>query len=361
MHISSKNYSNLLKELELSPLEDYKLPFMTKKELGIDRPGGKYCEEYQCHYLYHHFMDRNHHYLKGEKLLNPSKKGEEPKAKRYLVQISSCHILNDPWEEIDHYFNSDLIKLRDTLADHIYFNIIYELDSNIIDRVTPSILKRMELYELFPTRVAVEHYLGNEIDNPVRKLIYARDAKNEFCLYCGAGLDYKNINTGACNAFFCENQNTHDKKNNGCDEKFLNSKAHKDISELLKQGLETEANLKTLARTLIKKTSDYILNLDSKVARKPKIPILSSNIETFLSEKVCLELIEKLQLQDHIRTYGLNHLFLNITKEIYHCLDKIHRRQKNGKPFINWDRFIIRRQLIEEHIKSVLSPTLKVT
>ena len=212
MVISKAGYLNMLADFGLSAQEAHKLYWYCPEDVN-QRPGFDYLEEFRDHYLKHNFTD-DASYLKcigdnGERFILFPSYVEEPGSKNICEtddypKYRLGRVLIDPWELIDRKFKCDFEKIKETVADHIFFEILYQIPSkgHVYEETRYSILKMLELCNLYPTTDASTirknqkfHYITGEY----------RISKNRFCLMCGARLRYGSDNDSS--AYTCINDN----------------------------------------------------------------------------------------------------------------------------------------------------------
>lgn len=323
-------YYRLLKNLKILPLDAYKLyfwPLDSEQRKQSWRKGYNYLEEYRLHYLNYEYRERiNFHKCTGSK------------DERYILFPDSEHVSIDPWEIVTRYYPLDLNKLKETSAEHVYFEILYQIPNydNVYQISRHSILRLMEFYNLF-------HPF--ETSSGLNQKQFRKTTGNSWidinrlCLKCGAMLE-SDANEGM--ALTCKNKNNN---RSSCYNNLADQSIHKTDSKIpilttktKKQYMEHHNKIaKNIAKLVIK-------SCNKRITRQGYVPGLDPGMQGFLEDSINIKKIKE-SYKEEIKKRDKHH-----HQTLYECLLKQYKSVYNSKQEYTWGKFLLNQTLIEQYI-----------
>lgn len=334
MALEKSQYQALLSNLGIQSEDDHELFFSeVSKQDGLKRDR-KYIEEHRMHFLNQKYQ------------LITYVQGHDYFGLRCLFDLKSQSVMIDPWELIDSKFGKDFQKIKETTADHVYFNVLYSIPPWAIDELRFSILKLLEFCQLFPSYETTTYNAGYFRENFARVTFASR---NRFCLHCGKPLI---LSEEFSVPLFCHNGSKNSKQKSNCLNTFQRSQLSKYFIE--KVISQDQDEYKQYYSDLTKKIIAYTQKVLKHTACKPiqgYQPELSVLIDRILTEEFVISLLSShgYKSLDSVKdTVILNPV------TIYRTIKEIIDEDYPGLD-MSWAKYVIQQFLVEARIRRLIT------
>lgn len=278
MRIKLEDYYRLLDHLNIKLDDAYKFFFWDlDSKQGKQRPRKKYMEEYRQYYLDCEYNQR----LQYHKCIGKYKE-------RYVVFKESNKIYIDPWEFIQRRYTGNFSKIKETAADHVFFEVLYAIPNYdfVYNETRFLILKLLEFCNLYPSTDYSSGLRNPSFQNLVGESWIDR---NRFCIKCGVPIEY-DIRQGI--ALTCISPETKNRKSY-CYDNFAKQSTFVKFSEpdpkfTIKHYKEFFNKLSYEIISVVRKTQK------KQCTRKGYIPSLSSAVKALLEDSANIKDLQKL-------------------------------------------------------------------
>ncbi len=269
---------------------------------------------------------------------------------RYIFFKDYDKVIIDPWELIKRDFRSSLKLYKETLADHIFFNLAYALNSYQFEKYKFTILKLLEFAQLFPTEFTSQFNSGISKINQTQIVF---EPQGSICLHCGAPIkaSTKKQNYGAYFPMFCDGEKG--KQNTDHFQYFSRSALAKILTMQNPYSYKNVIELHRFAENITESIIKHInkiekKNLNIKKYQRGYQSILGDDIISIIDSDYVHLLLKELELE---HTRELKHTSLK-PEIVFKVLERKYKIQYNKELRMNWLKFVLQRFTVEQEIYS---------